>query len=337
VPLWRLGSRMSQEFRLRFSLLVSLLLAPAVGAGEAIPLALSNQAPLARMYGVPTPLPARLLAPATSQWLLTSTLANTFSKESSTQEAIFLDGESEELRLQWRHGMALGGTALELSAALPWVHQGSGFLDHSIVEFHKLLGLPQGNRTRFKNNQLRYAYRDGDRLVEFEHSGGDIGDLQLGLGAALSQSADHALSARVYVKLPTGDADQLSGSDATDVTAALHFAQALWGGGFDAALGVVALGDGEVLVDKQRDYAAFGHAAWSYPWSPALDLVVQLGANSSFYSDTDLTELGNAAYLGVGTRYCVTPSWAVEFGVIEDILVNSTPDVGFQLALRYSL
>jgi len=325
------------EIRMRQSLLVLAALTPLAFAGDVTPLALSNQAPLARIYGVPPPQPARLLEPSTSQWLLTSTLANNFSKEGSTREAIFLDGETEELRLQWRHGLQLGEQALELFVALPWVHQGGGFLDHSIVKFHDLLGLPQGNRTRFDSNQLRYAYRDGDQLLlEYENSGGDIGDLQLGIGAALSQSDDHALSARLYVKLPTGDADQLSGSDGTDVTAALHFSQALWGGGFDGALGVIALGDGEVLKSKQRDFAGFGHAAWSYPWTAGFDVMAQVGANSSFYRDTNITELGNAMYVGVGTRYRVTSAWAVEFAVIEDLLVNTTPDVAFQLALRYS-
>lgn len=318
-------------------LLAGVALSPLARAGDATPLALSNQAPLARMYGVPSAMPAQLLTPSHSQWLVTSTLSNTFSKEGSTREAIFLDGESEELRLQFRRGVVIGGHALELSAALPWVHHGSGILDRSIVEFHDFFGMPQGNRTRFNNNQLRYAYRDGNRLLlEFEHSGAAFGDLQLGVGTTLSQSADSTFSARIYLKLPTGDADRLSGSEAADVSTALHYAQGLWGGGFDGAIGVVALGDGEVLEDKQRDYAAFGHASWSYPWSQALDLVVQLGANSSFYRDTDLTELGDAAYLGVGTRYRATSEWAVEFGVIEDILVNSAPDVGFQLALRYS-
>jgi len=324
------------QCRIHQSLLALVALTPAAFAGDVTPLALSNQAPLVRIYGVPPPQPARLLDASTSQWLLTSTLANNFSKEGSTREAIFLDGESEELRLQWRHGLLLGDQALELFAALPWVYQGGGFLDHSIVKFHDLLGLPQGNRTRFDNNKLRYAYRDGDRLYEFEQSGGDIGDLQLGVGASLSQSDDHALSARLYVKLPTGDADHLSGSEGTDITAALHFSHALWDGGFDGALGVIALGDGKILKEKQRDYAGFGHAALSYPLTAAFDVMMQVGVNSSFYRDTSITELGNAMYLGVGTRYRVAPAWAVEIAVGEDIVVNTTPDVTFQLALRYT-
>jgi len=192
--------------RIRQSLLAAIALTPSAFAADATPLALSNQAPLARIYGVPPPQPARLLASGTSQWLLTSTLANTFTKESSTQEAIFLDGESEELRLQWRYGLQLGNQALEFFAALPWVHHGGGFLDQTIIEFHNLFGLPQGNRTRFDNDKLRYTYVNGNRRYNFEQSGGAVGDLQVGMGAALSQSDDHALSARLYVKLPTGAA-----------------------------------------------------------------------------------------------------------------------------------
>lgn len=316
-------------------LLLALLSAPALL--WAAPLALSNQAPLARLYGVPAALPAQLLAPGATQWQLTSTLANTFSKDTTHDEAIFLDGESEELRLQWRHGIVRGTTALEFGAMLPWVHHGSGILDHTIVEFHDLAGLPQGNRTKFEADRLRYAYRDGDRLLlEFEDSGAALGDLQLSAGWALLPVRGHTLALRLHVKLPTGDADRLTGSGATDVAAALHMSHTLLGGELDVAAGVAALGKGDVLRAKQRDVAAYGHAAWAYPWSADVGAIVQLGFNSAFYQDTDLAELNGAAWLGLGARYRIANEWALDLALIEDVMINSTPDVGFQLALRYT-
>ena len=68
-----------------------------------------------------------------------------------------------------------------------------------------------------------------DLLLDFEQSGGAIGDLQLGVGAALSQRDGHALTARLYLKLPTGDAEHLSGSEATDITAYASLAARLPG------------------------------------------------------------------------------------------------------------
>jgi len=232
--------------------------------------------------------------------------------------------------------------------ALPWDHKRWKFIQHlrrctTAVDFsitassnitaHSVCR----NRTRFDTNGLRYAYRDGDELqLEFEQGGAALGDLQLGAAYALYQQEQRAVSARLTLKLPTGDADQLAGSGAADLALALHGGMPWWRGQLDAAGGVVLLGDGDVLPRKQRDAAAFGHVAYAYPWTPAVALLAQLGGNTAMYADTSMEALKDSAFLAVGARWQLHPAWALEASLIEDILVNSTADVTFSLGLRYA-
>lgn len=311
-------------------------LAPPALAQQLDPLLLRNPSVLTRLYGLPVVLPARLLAPEQSLWQAGVTLANTFSRDADSREAVFLDGELTELKLLWRGGASIGEQQLEFSAMLDAVHHGGGVLDHGIEQFHSSFGLPQGNRKRFDNDGLRYAYRDGDALLlEFEQGGSALGDLQLGTALRLFEDAQRVATARLTLKLPTGDADRLGGSGAADVALALHAGAALWGGQLDAAGGAVLLGDGDVLADKQRDAAAFGHVAYVYPWSSAVALLVQLGGNSGVYADTAMTGLEDSAFMALGTRWRVHRHWSLEAALTEDILVNSVPDVAFSLGLRY--
>jgi len=312
-------------------------LALSAQAQQLDPLALRNPSALTRLYGIPVAQPAALLPSQASLWQLNTSVANTFSRDSDANEAIFLDGELTQLQLGWRHGVAVGSQALEVYTALEAVHHGGGFLDHSIEQYHSAFGLPQGNRTRFDTNGLRYAYRDGDELqLEFEQGGAALGDLQLGAAYALYQQEQRAVSARLTLKLPTGDADQLAGSGAADLALALHGGMPWWRGQLDAAGGVVLLGDGDVLPRKQRDAAAFGHVAYAYPWTPAVALLAQLGGNTAMYADTSMEALKDSAFLAVGARWQLHPAWALEASLIEDILVNSTADVTFSLGLRYA-
>ena len=52
--------------------------------------------------------------------------------------------------------------------------------------------------------------------------------------------------------------------------------------------------------------------------------------------DSDLTATGDEAFLiTVGGRYRFTEAWSADFSVVEDIRVESAPDVTFQISIRY--
>jgi hypothetical protein len=51
---------------------------------------------------------------------------------------------------------------------------------------------------------------------------------------------------------------------------------------------------------------------------------------------SDITGVGDEAYLGtVGVRWRFAEQWSGDFSVVEDIGVETAPDVTFQFSVRY--
>jgi hypothetical protein len=90
-----------------------------------------------------------------------------------------------------------------------------------------------------------------------------------------------------------------------------------------------------VLRDQQRTFVGFG--TFGLGWAPAdwIAFKAQVDANTAYFSDSALPELGvGAVQLVVGGTLGLGDGTALDLGVTEDILVNSAPDVGFHFALR---
>ena len=53
--------------------------------------------------------------------------------------------------------------------------------------------------------------------------------------------------------------------------------------------------------------------------------------------DSELTALGDeAVMLSLGGRWRFSPHWALDVSFIEDVQVETAPDITFQASLRYS-
>jgi hypothetical protein len=98
----------------------------------------------------------------------------------------------------------------------------------------------------------------------------------------------------------------------------------------------MAMTDGDVLKDQQRNLAAFG--SLGFGWSPLqwLALKVQADAHTSFYTGSDLKEVnsGSVQLVSGGTIGFGAKTF-LDLGVAEDVLVATAPDVVFHLALRH--
>ena len=171
-------------------------------------------------------------------------------------------------------------------------------------------------------------------------SGGGPGDLRLQAAYRLVGSSDTDLGVvvRGVVKLPTGDAEKLRGSEATDVSldVAVRKQLSLPRGELVllASAGVLALGDGEVLSELQRDTVGFAGAGAVWRLSERWRFNFQLyGQTSYFHSNID--ELGSDALsMTVGGSYTwVESNMRLSVAVIEDPVTDTVPDVGLQLAL----
>ncbi len=296
----------------------------------ASPLPVRDQNPLLAGFDIPAALPARL--PESDRWQFDAAFAwgNSAAVQSNAAEQLIVDAETRELRLAV--GRSFGdGFAWRLE--LPYRQTTGGSLDGFIDSWHDFFGMPEGARPRLPQDDLHIAYaRDGRTLLDARSARSGIGDISLRLGKRLGAAP---VTSWVAVKLPTGDADDFTGSGAVDVTAAVAFERAFADrySVFAQAAGTW-LGEGNRMRSLQNDFAWSGSAGLSARAFQDLTLTVQLDAHTAIFSSSQ-NFLGDAVMLSLGGSYRFT-DWELAFAVTEDIAVDTSPDVVFVLRLQRS-
>jgi hypothetical protein len=288
--------------------------------------------PLLAGFGLPSALPARLSGDA---WTVAADLnwASTSLVQGSGTEQLIVDAETREARVtmgrSWSNGFA---AQLEL----PYRYTGGGVLDDAIDSWHDFFGLPEGERASMPTDRIRIAYaHDGAVLLDADSSASGLGDISVDFGRSLYATSSGAAAVWLNVKLPTGDADRLTGSGATDVSLAIagnHRLSENWSVFGQAA--VTWLGDGDRLADQQISVAWSGFAGVAWHAWRGLQLKAQLDAHSAVFDETDLDFLGDALVLTVGGDIRFASGWRLDLAVSEDIAVESASDVVFVFGLR---
>lgn len=302
---------------------------------------LRPQNPFIQVHGQPAYLSADLLGPG--EWRLQTNVAVASHADMGVepQEQIFLDGETLLLEVR---GTWSVGEQWQLHLTLPYYQYSGGFMDAPIEQFHKLIGASNDERDG-PRGRMRVEHRaDGVEPVSVDGSGGGLGDVRAGAAYRLwqSESAADVVSLHAGVKFTTGDADDLTGSEATDVYAALAWRRAgLFGRASlsaDGHVGVLRLGDGEVLDELQEDTVFFAGFGLAWRWNDTVSLLTQVSASTGYY-DSYLAELdSNVVQLGLGLN--VSPpraAWSANVAVIEDIWSDATTDFALQFELSMRL
>lgn len=318
------------------------LLLSLVGSAEAAlldPFSSSNQNPLVAIYGLPVAGSAEVLESGGGRFELRSELASSGSWSQQDNESVLLDGETTRMTLTLQYGLREN---LEVGVEIPYVLHRDGFLDDLIIDWHNFFQLPQGDRKTLPRDRLHYRYqRNDNNLLDMQEEADGFGDLRVLGGMQLWQedSGDtkQALALRASLKLPTGDADKLTGSGSTDL--ALWLSGSLQSPAKDrglfAAAGVLFLSEGDVLPAQQRQIVPFGTLGGGWqPWQ-GLALKLQFDAQGAFYKDSALRELSRSVQLVMGGTLGLTAATELDISFSEDLLVNSAPDIVFQLALRH--
>src|SRR5262249_25258386 len=152
-------------------------------------------------------------------------------------EELLVDGEATELRWNGRWQLA---KRWQLQVSIPVVHYSGGRLDSTIDDWHRLLGLPRGDRPLRPEDQLEYAYKDasGDSLnVTDSHTG--LADSSIEAAFTAVSTAAVTVDVWLGLELPTGETDVLTGNGAVDVAGWINAQWRLapsWA--FDATFGV---------------------------------------------------------------------------------------------------
>lgn len=315
---------------------------PCLGqAYESVPFYSRDANPFIQVFGLP-PMEDPHLNPAGGlSTRFSLDVANNAQSAASPDEAITLDGETYRLSLAMRYGVS---DRLELAAELPMLIHSSGSLDAFIKSWHGLLGLSNGDRDRFSNNALRYRYEDTNGVpYDIDAGASGLGDIRLSAAwriLAEPGANPRRVTLRAGLKLPTGEADNLTGSEATDFSLDVSVSDARLfakhAGAIYGRLGVVFLGQGSVLSERQREQAVYANLGFGRRVSDNLELKLQFDAHSSVY-DSGLAQLGgHSIQFTLGGSVVTGKQQFFDLGLTENLTGDTTPDVVFLVSWRRS-
>ena len=321
-------------------LLLILVGLPALGSGyELQPLTTRNLAPSVIGFGLPTLGPARVLQSGSGRVQVTYDLVSNFTESNNSQEQLLFDGETSRVAISGAYGVR---NNLEFGAELPWISHQGGFLDGFVEGWHDTFGLPQGGREQAESDRIDYRYtRAGGEGFSLNTQDSGFGDLSLRVAWQFWQSENkmRSLVLRSSLKLPTGDADRLTGSGSTDLALWLSGEQRLdtdigplifYGGG-----GALLSTDGDLLADQRRNLVGLVSLGFGWQALSRVGLQLQFDGHSALYEDSRFKELNKfAGQLSIGGSLALTDRTVLELAVVEDVVVDTTPDVVFHLAIR---
>lgn len=297
------------------------------------PFYVSNRNPLVQLYGVPEARSAQLPEVGDFRWGVNTDLASSFTIDAKADESIILDGETLRLSAQFEYGLS---EQYSIALNIPYISHSSGFLDGFINDWHRFFGLSDGGRSIFEKNVLSYRYaRNGQVLVDKTNDSNGLADVSVRLNRRVDSFA-HPVAVQLGIKFPSGDAENLHGSGALDIYTRLLLSifEGRWF--FHGSAGLIYLGDGDVLSRQQERLASFGHLTVGRALTENIALKLQLDGHTALYK-SDLTELSESVQLVIGGEISFANNWLLDIGVIEDVIVDASPDVVFHLALRRAL
>jgi Protein of unknown function (DUF3187) len=315
-------------------LLILLFYSSFLKAETSSPFLTHDQNPLVMIYGLPLPTAAKIIEQDTFQLSTSLNISNTINSETNASESLFIDAETYQLNLLLEYGLNKNWM---LRFQLPLIAHNGGFLDSWIDDYHDLLNLPEHIRPQNPINRFQINYQlNGSPLINLQQRTSGIGDASIQLGYQKKSTTDFNLSYWASLKLPTGDAQNLTGSGSTDLSLWLSTDTGLkndkW---LYGNLGFMLISDSDVLQTVQNKMVLFGNAGFQmHPWKKVL-LKLQFDSHSAFYdSNTDF--LGPAVQITFGGTVLFESS-SLDIVVSEDIQTQASPDVTFNLNWKLRL
>ena len=312
-----------------------LMLAPlATRAGED-PLYAKNLSPLVGLLGLPSQRAADTVAGGANTFALHSSIASHYVADGEGLENLNFDGETVRLALEWRYGLA---DDWELMLEVPWLDHSGGQLDSLIDNWHDFWGMSDGGRSQVPRDILEYRYSTPEAGFLLEDDASGLGDISLSLNHVFYRDDNSAASLALGYKFATGDEDDFLGSGSDDWFTAARFSgdhladlPLTWHG----QIGYLRAGDADVLAARQEQNLWFLGVGVDWQVAQRWSLLAQLDAHAAPV-DSAIAALGDdAVWLTVGARWRFARQWALDFSVIEDVRVETAPDVTFQASLRY--
>jgi Protein of unknown function (DUF3187) len=300
------------------------------------PLYVKNLSPVIGLMGLPSQRDAFATEPGRMEAALHSSIASHYMRDLDTGEYLNFDGETLRFALDLRYGLAEN---LDIQLEVPWLDHSGGDLDKAIDDWHDLWGMSDGGRSDVPRDLLDYRYVTEAGGFGLQEAASGLGDLNLSLNYVFYRKDASAMGVAVGYKFATGDADDFTGSGADDAWVAVRFSgeqlsdlPLVWHG----HAGYLYAGDGDLTEDYQETNLWFAGLSMEWRFGQYWSALAQFDSNAAPLK-SNITGVGDDAYIAtVGLRRSIGKNWSTEFSVVEDIGVETAPDVTFQFSVRYS-
>ena len=251
------------------------------------------------------------------------------------EEALLLDGQTDALTLSLRYGLP---QQWDVEVTVPWRHHSGGVTDNLISSWHRLFGLPDGNRDSYPTDALHYQLSQPEHDRHLLRSVSGLGDIHVAVSRPLLAIDGGQLGISAGVKTASGRASDWLGSGATDIYALLRFSGQQLGGRplwWHGQVGGTLAGDSNLFGPHQRRSLWFAGLAAEWRFTPRWSALMQYDGHSALL-DGALEAVGEpAGMLSMAVRWRPTGHWMIDAGFSEDMVVESAPDITFLLNARY--
>ncbi len=308
-------------------------LAPLAVFSQSEPLQITNLSPLASLRAIPA---QRSVDTARGfSWAASASLSNHFTMENEGEESLLLDGQTDALTLSLRYGLP---QQWDVEVTVPWRHYSGGVTDNLISSWHRLFGLPDGNRHGYPTNALHYQLSQPEHDRHLLRSVSGLGDIHVAVSRPLLAIDGGQLGISAGVKTASGRASDWLGSGGTDTYALLRFSGQQLGGRplwWHGQVGGTLAGNSNLLGPHQRRSLWFAGLAAEWRFTPRWSALMQYDGHSALL-DGALEAVGEpAGMLSIAVRWRPTGHWMIDAGFSEDVVVESAPDITFLLNARY--
>ena len=308
-------------------------LAPLAAFSQSEPLQITNLSPLASLRAIPA---QRSVDTARGfSWAASASLSNHFTMENEGEESLLLDGQTDALTLSLRYGLP---QQWDVEVTVPWRHYSGGVTDNLISSWHRLFGLPDGNRHGYPTDALHYQLSQPEHDRHLRRSVSGLGDIHVAVSRPLLAIDGGQLGISAGVKTASGRASDWLGSGAADIYALLRFSGQQLGGRplwWHGQVGGTLAGNSNLLGPHQRRSLWFAGLAAEWRFTPRWSALMQYDGHSALL-DGALEAVGEpAGMLSMAVRWRPTGHWMIDAGFSEDVVVESAPDITFLLNARY--
>jgi Protein of unknown function (DUF3187) len=301
------------------------------------PLYMKNLSPVSGLLGLPSQRGAQVQDKGSLALALQGSVASHYRLDATAEEFLNIDGETRRVALELRYGLF---EHWDLQLEVPWLDHDGGNLDRLIDDWHDLWNMPDGGRADVARDlfDYRYANLDGAGFSLLDSASG-LGDISLSLNYAFYRDEDATASALLGYKFGSGDEDKFLGSGADDVFAGVRFSGADLAGlplRWHGQLGYLRAGSSDLLQGIQERNLWFAGVALDWVVHERWSLLAQLDSHAA-PTESRITALGDDAVMfTLGARWRFAERWSVDVSVMEDIRVETAPDITFHASLRYS-